>query len=101
MANLQTAERLEEKLAKDLQVTAAALQKVKVIAPQPSHLYTVAADYLRMATDYYNDAQHFAEQGNLVDAFGAVNYAHGWLDAGARLGVFDVDGDYRLFTLLH
>ncbi len=35
-----------------------------------------------------------------MNAFAAVNYAHGWLDAGARLGVFDVGADDRLFTLL-
>jgi len=28
-----------------------------------------------------------------------LNYAHGWLDAGARLGIFDVKGDSRLFTV--
>ena len=39
------------------------------------------------------------EKGNYVLAFGALNYAHGWLDAGARLGLFDVDEDDQLFTL--
>jgi len=101
MSTIEAARRLAEKLDKDLEVTAKALEKVAVVAPQPSHLYNVAQDYLQMARTYYQDAQHFREQGNLVDGFGAVNYAHGWLDAGARLGIFDVDGDYRLFTLLH
>jgi hypothetical protein len=34
-----------------------------------------------------------------VNAFAALNYAHGWLDAGARLGLFDVDHDSTLFTV--
>jgi hypothetical protein len=34
-----------------------------------------------------------------VTAFAALNYAHGWLDAGARLGLFDVGKDNVLFTV--
>jgi len=45
------------------------------------------------------DARSFAREGNYVNAYGAVNYAHGWIDAGARLGLFDVDEDDSLFTL--
>jgi hypothetical protein len=52
-----------------------------------------------MAQRYYADAQHFAEKGDTVTAFAALNYAHGWLDAGARLGLFDVGRDNVLFTV--
>ena len=38
------------------------------------------------------------KKGNIVNAFAALNYAHGWLDAGARLGIFDVH-DSKLFTV--
>ena len=41
----------------------------------------------------------FAKKGDLVTAFAALNYAHGWLDAGARLGFFDVGKDNVLFTV--
>jgi hypothetical protein len=52
-----------------------------------------------MAQAYFKDAKHFREAGDFVNAFACVNYAHGWLDAGARLGLFDVGGDDKLFTL--
>ena len=52
-----------------------------------------------MAKRYFEDAKHFKEKGDIVTAFAALNYAHGWLDAGARLGLFDVDGDSELFTV--
>jgi hypothetical protein len=52
-----------------------------------------------MARAYYEDAKHFREQGEFETALANVNYAHGWLDAGARLGLFDVGGDDQLFTL--
>lgn len=90
----------DDLVRKDLEVTRRALEKLKVIAPDKSYARRIAEDFLRMATSYFQDANHFAANGDLVNAFAAVNYAHGWLDAGARLGVFDVDGDNRLFTLL-
>ena len=89
----------DEKIAKYLDITARALAKVKVAPPEPSHLRDVANDFLRMATSYHADAKHFAANGDHVNAFACVNYAHGWLDAGARLGLWDVGGDDVLFTL--
>jgi len=94
------AELPEDLVRKDLDVTRRALEKVKVIAPEKSYAKRIAEDFLKMARSYHADATHFAAKGDLVNAFAAVNYAHGWLDAGARLGVFDVAGDTRLFTLL-
>ena len=52
-----------------------------------------------MARAYASDAKHFRQTGELEKALANINYAHGWLDAGARLGLFDVGGDDRLFTL--
>ncbi|MBI4153153.1 DUF357 domain-containing protein [Candidatus Woesearchaeota archaeon] len=59
---------------------------------------TEALDFLDMASRYYSDALHFKEKGDVVTAFAALNYAHGWLDAGARIGLFDVH-DSELFTV--
>ena len=59
----------------------------------------LAESFLQMAQTYYNDALHFKEEGDLVNAFACVNYAHGWLDCGARIGIFDVGQDDQLFTL--
>lgn len=89
----------DAKIEKYLDITARALAKLKVAPPQPSHLRDVAADFLQMATSYHADAKHFAQKGDNVNAFACVNYAHGWIDAGARLGLWDVGGDDVLFTL--
>ena len=53
----------------------------------------------RMCDDYAADARHFMESGDLVRAFGAINYSHAWLDAAVRIGLLDGHGDDRLFTL--
>jgi hypothetical protein len=51
-----------------------------------------------MVSSYLSDAMHFKEKGDLVNAYGALNYVHGWLDCGARLKVYEVT-DNRLFTV--
>ncbi|MGI6471971.1 MAG: DUF357 domain-containing protein [Candidatus Methanomethylophilaceae archaeon] len=88
-----------EKIARYLDITSRALEKLKIAAPEKSFGRRLAEDFLNMAESYYNDARHFRDEGDLVTAFAAVNYAHGWLDCGARIGLFDVGGDDVLFTL--
>lgn len=89
----------QQKVEKYLDTTKKALKKIKIIAPERSYARKIALDFLNMAKSYYNDANHFFENDEFVNAFACVNYAHGWLDAGARLGLFDVDADELLFTL--
>jgi len=54
---------------------------------------------LKMATDYLNDAKYFLSKGDLLRAYGAINYSHAWIDAGVRIGLLDGHGDDELFTL--
>ncbi|MHB8395754.1 MAG: DUF357 domain-containing protein [Thermoplasmataceae archaeon] len=92
-------EDLREKVEKYLKLNLEALSKIKVAAPKDSFFYTMATDFMEMIRSYSSDALHFKEKGDLINAFAALNYAHGWIDAGARIGIFDVDLDHRLFTL--
>jgi len=41
---------------------------------------------------YFSDALHFMEEGELVNAFAALEYAEGWLDSGIVLGVVKAPG---------
>ena len=95
----RTFRQLREKCQKDLGTTGRALEKVRIAVPPRSHYRKAAEDFLGMARSYFSDAKHFLEKDDLVNAFACVNYAHGWLDAGARLGLFDVGLDDKLFTL--
>ena len=54
---------------------------------------------MRMCDDYFSDAKYFLENGDLVRAFGAINYSHAWIDAAVRTGFMDGHGDDVLFTL--
>ncbi len=53
---------------------------------------------LDMSSRYISDAEFFFKSGDFVNAFAALNYAHGWLDTGSKLGFFDVDDD-KLFVI--
>lgn len=57
-----------------------------------------AKEILTMVQAYLSDSKYFKEQGNMVNSFAAINYAHGWLDCGARLEIFLVK-DNKLFTI--
>lgn len=47
---------------------------------------------------YLSDSKHFEQEGHYVNSFACLNYAHGWLDCGARLGIFNVK-DNKLFAV--
>ncbi len=86
-----------EKLNKYFSITGEAVEKAKKALN--AQKMQQAEDALDMAQRYFNDATFFLEKKqDAVLAFAALNYAHGWLDAGARLGLFQVR-DSRLFTV--
>ena len=88
----------DEKFEKYFEITGEALKKVKIANKIVVDFRKIAEDFLDMATRYYEDAKHFKEKGDIVNAFACLNYAHGWLDAGARIGIFDVH-DSKFFTV--
>jgi len=89
----------KEKVREYIKKTEKALNKIEMVQPERSHFKGLAEDFLEMVDAYYRDSKHFYEKGDYVNAFACINYAHGWLDAGARLGLFDTGGDDQLFTL--
>ena len=88
----------KEKVEKYLALTAEAREKATPIAESEEDVARLESK-MRMCDDYRADAQHFLEQGDLVRAFGAINYAHAWIDAAVRIGLMDGHGNDRLFTL--
>jgi len=57
-----------------------------------------AKEIIEMVSNYLSDSGYFEKKRDYVNAFAALNYCHGWLDAGARLKIFKVK-DNRLFTI--
>lgn len=86
---------IEQKLSKYFELTSKALRKVKIVEKNKKE----AEELLDLAQRYFNDAKYFEKKGDLVNAYGAVVYAHAFLDIGARLGFFDVGEDNELFMV--
>lgn len=85
-----------KKLEKYFKLTLTALEKVrkKIIHGKEKE----AKEIIDMASNYVSDAEYFRKKGDFVNAFAALNYAHGWIDSGVRLGIFNVK-DRKLFTI--
>jgi len=86
----------KEKIEKYFDLTTRALVKAKenIISGKESY----STEIINMVENYLSDAKHFESKEDLVNAFAAINYAHGWLDAGVRLDIFNVKDD-SLFTV--
>lgn len=86
----------KEKLEKYFKITTKALKEAKKKISKERE--KEAEEIVNMASNYILDAKHFQEKKEFVNAFAALNYAHGWIDSGARLGIFEVTDD-KLFTI--
>jgi len=88
----------KEKLQKYLKLTENALKEVKINKKVNFNVERAYNEFLESAKNYFEDAKFFMNKGDYVNAFACINYAHGWLDAGARIGIFDVKNE-KLFSI--
>ena len=85
-----------EKLHKYKELTTKALAIVKKSIAKGKNKQ--AKEIIDMVSNYLSDSKYFEKKEDYVNAFAALNYGHGWLDSGVRLGVFNVKDD-KLFTV--
>lgn len=90
---------LAEKTDRYESLLAEALATAEPVPASGSPLGQAAREFEEMAAAYLEDGRHFRDDGDLVNALAAFSYGHAWLDAGARLGVFDVPREGELFTV--
>ena len=76
------------RLEREFKVTEKALGNIKIKINKNDKLYDNAIHFLDTAKRYYKDAKYFKQKGDNASAFGALNYAFGWLDAGKNIGLF-------------
>ena len=79
----------EERLEREFNVTKKALDSIIIKINKNDKLYANALHFLDTATRYYKDAEYFRQKGDKASAFGALNYAFGWIDAGKNIGLFE------------
>ena len=87
----------QENLAKAFEVTQAALKEAEQSKNRTS-LKNEREDCIDLVRRYIADAKHFEKNGDFINAFGALYYAHGILDALARTGMCDVHNS-KLFVV--
>jgi hypothetical protein len=90
---------LAEKTDRYERLLSEALDAATVAVPADTPLGAAAADCEEMARSYLDDGRHFRTQDDLVNALASFSYGHAWLDAGARIGLFDVPDEGHLFTV--
>jgi hypothetical protein len=90
---------LAEKTDRYEGLLADALAATDLAVPPETPLGEAALECEEMARSYLDDGRHFREQDDLVNALAAFSYGHAWLDAGARIGLFDVPTEGHLFTI--
>jgi hypothetical protein len=90
---------IEEKTDRYERLLAEAVDAAAVAPPADTPMGEAAAECLEMAESYLADGRHFREDDDLVNALASFSYGHAWLDAGARVGLFDVPTDGHLFTV--
>ena len=78
----------DKRLEREFEATKKALDKIKVIIKKDDKFYKTALEFLDTAQRYYQDAVYFKEKNDKASAFGALNYAFGWLDAGKKARFF-------------
>ena len=79
----------DKRLEREFKVTEKVLKEIKIKIDKNDDNYKNALHFLDTARRYYEDAKFFKEKGDKASAFGALNYAFGWLDAGKNIGLFD------------
>jgi hypothetical protein len=86
----------KEKLEKYFSVTESAFKIIQENIIKGKEKY--AKEIIDMVKNYISDAHHFEKNQDFVNSFAALNYAHGWIDSGVRLDIFEVSDD-KLFTI--
>ncbi|WP_423744607.1 DUF357 domain-containing protein (plasmid) [Haladaptatus sp. SPP-AMP-3] len=90
---------LVEKTNRYERLLSEALDAAEIAAPTDTPMGEAAVDCREMARSYLEDGRHFKDEDDFVNALASFSYGHAWLDAGARIGVFDVPREGHLFTV--
>lgn len=89
---------LEEKTDRYERMLADALEQADPAVPAGTPLGDAASECRKMATAYLEDGRHFRTEDDLVNALASFSYGYGWLDAGVRMGLFEIPEETELFT---
>ena len=88
------------RIEKYRKITQEALKMAKKNIKKGKENEEKAKEILQMVECYLADSEHFEKQNHYVNALSCLNYAHGWLDAGARLKIFNIKNSKEAHRIL-
>jgi len=86
----------EQKLRAYFEISEKALETIKSSVSKGKE--KEAKEIIEMVHCYISDAKFFKEKNDFVNCLASLSYAYGWIDCGARLGIFNVK-DRKMFTV--
>lgn len=90
---------LAEKVERYVNMLSSALKNVSC-APEAGTGIKRASDRILCACNVLKEfGDRFQSLGRLENALGSYSYAHAWLDAGIRAGLFCIEGKHDLFAV--
>jgi hypothetical protein len=90
---------LREKVHRYHRLLAEGITAVEPASDEGSILWRGAGDILEQARSALRRGEQQCLQGNFLEALRWFGYGHGWLDVGARTGLFRITGRRDLFTV--
>ena len=81
----------KDRLEKYFKISKEALEEAKKSPENIDISDSTRKSFIDTIERYIKDAEYFVKCGDIITAFAALNYAHGWLDAGVKIGIFDVN----------
>jgi hypothetical protein len=92
-------DKLGEKTTRYERLLATARSAVSCAPDPAAPAHAMAAKVLQIAEVYQVQGRWLLRGMRQEDALAAFSYGHGWLDAGARAGLFIIERDRDLFTV--
>ncbi len=86
--NLNQMQKEKTRLNKEFKITEKVFDEIKINSKLNEKQKKIANEFLDTAQRYYKDAKYYQEKGDVFSSMGCLNYAHGWLDAGLKAGLF-------------
>jgi hypothetical protein len=65
---------------------------------QGSPYHNLGSEILQMIRSYLQDSEFFSNNGDIVNQYASLVYAHGWMNAGEYLGLYDLSGGTVSYT---
>jgi hypothetical protein len=91
--------RLVEKVYRYRRLLTAGIRALEPAPDEASILHTGCEEILTRAEEALRQGSELCTAGMLPDALRRFGYGHGWLDLGARTGLFRIIGPRHLFTI--